>query len=114
MKMVTVVGEAAHGVQALALVEQLTPDVLILDLSMPKMDGYEVLQRLQASGSPVKVIVLTGHSDAYFHRLTQLGAIACIEKAKGPLLLTQVLTGLVEVRSPQNTKTHYSPRDVIM
>jgi CheY-like chemotaxis protein len=81
------------------MVEQLKPDVLLLDLSMPRMDGYAVLQRLRAQGSPVLVIVLTGHPNAYFEQLTRQGAIACIEKHNAPALLAQTFAHLLEERT---------------
>jgi DNA-binding NarL/FixJ family response regulator len=57
-----VVGEAADGMQAIALVEDHDPDLLLLDLSMPLMDGLEVLQALGRRPRPV-VAVLTGFDD---------------------------------------------------
>jgi DNA-binding NarL/FixJ family response regulator len=94
LKIVNVIGEAANGIQALDLVEQLTPDVLLLDLSMPKMDGYEVLQRLRANASSVKVVILTGHANVYFDQLRQEGAVVCLEKSQGPVAIGQTFAQL--------------------
>ncbi|SDL58445.1 DNA-binding response regulator, NarL/FixJ family, contains REC and HTH domains [Nonomuraea maritima] len=58
---ITVVGEAADGEQAVALVAELGPDVLLLDLKMPVLDGLGALRRL--SGSATRAIVLTSVSD---------------------------------------------------
>lgn len=58
---ITVVGEAADGEQAVALVAALGPDVLLLDLKMPVLDGLGALRRL--SGSATRAIVLTSVSD---------------------------------------------------
>lgn len=99
LRSITVVGEAVDGVQALELIERLGPDLLILDLSMPKMDGYEVLRRLRVLGSPVKVVILTGHANAYFDRLIQEGAVACLEKSKGPIALAKLLSQLAETHT---------------
>jgi DNA-binding NarL/FixJ family response regulator len=96
---VTLIGEAEDGVQALEMVERLAPDILLLDLSMPRMDGYEVLQHLLAQSSPVSVIILTGHPDAYFEQLIQKGAIACIEKQRAPFVLAQTFAQLNEDRT---------------
>jgi len=54
-----VVGEAGTGAEAVALVERTRPDVLLLDLAMPELDGVEVLRRLRDIGAPTRVIVFT-------------------------------------------------------
>ena len=54
-----VAGEAASGEEALALFERLRPDVILLDLEMPGMDGVEVIKRLRATQPEVKIVVFT-------------------------------------------------------
>ncbi|MFI9525259.1 response regulator [Micromonospora rosaria] len=54
-----VVGEAGDGSEALALAEALTPDVVLMDLRMPGMDGVTAIRRLARSGSTARVLVLT-------------------------------------------------------
>ena len=61
---IAVVGEAFDGEQALALVEALEPDVLVMDVSMPGKDGLETLEQLQAGDSKIPVVILTMHGDA--------------------------------------------------
>jgi DNA-binding NarL/FixJ family response regulator len=58
---ITVVGEAGDGAEAVELVEKLAPDVLLLDLKMPVLDGHGALERL--TGSRTRVVVLTSVSD---------------------------------------------------
>jgi CheY-like chemotaxis protein len=60
--------EAADGAAGLAAVVETRPDLVILDLTMPELDGAEVLSRLRASGSKVPVIVSSGHLDVSFER----------------------------------------------
>jgi DNA-binding NarL/FixJ family response regulator len=54
-----VAGEASSGTEAVSLVERLAPDVLLLDLEMPGLDGVGVLRRLRELGSPTRAIVFT-------------------------------------------------------
>ena len=56
---VVVVGEAADGRQAVALAEQLRPDVILLDLKMPDGDGVDALRTLRELGNPARVLVVT-------------------------------------------------------
>ncbi|MDH2426742.1 response regulator transcription factor [Sphaerisporangium sp. TRM90804] len=60
---VEVVGEAADGAEAVTLVTSLAPDVLLLDLKMPVLDGLGALRELSARGAGLRVIVLTSVSD---------------------------------------------------
>jgi DNA-binding NarL/FixJ family response regulator len=65
-KDITVVGEASNGREAVALVERLSPDVLITDVSMPEMDGTEATKTIVAKGLPTKILVLTMHVEEEF------------------------------------------------
>ncbi len=58
-----VVGEAHDGVEAVRLAEQLLPDVILMDVSMPNCDGVEACRQVKAIGSPSKVVMLTMHAD---------------------------------------------------
>jgi NarL family two-component system response regulator LiaR len=60
---IEVVGEAADGVEAVSLTQRLGPDVVVMDLVMPRVDGIEAIRRMQAAGSGAKVIVLTSFAD---------------------------------------------------
>jgi CheY-like chemotaxis protein len=75
-----VVGEAGDGAEALELLETHDPDLLLLDLSMPVMDGFEVLEKLVHRGRPV-VAVLTGFDDPDLEQQAlQAGAAAYLTK----------------------------------
>jgi two-component system, NarL family, response regulator LiaR len=60
---VEVVGEAADGEEAVAAVASLQPDVALVDLVMPGVDGLEAIKRIRASDAPTRVIVLTSFAD---------------------------------------------------
>ena len=60
---VEVVGTAADGEEALTLAGELRPDVILMDLRMPRVDGVEATRRLRASHPEIKVVVLTTYAD---------------------------------------------------
>jgi two-component system nitrate/nitrite response regulator NarL len=83
-----VVGEAADGTEVAALVEQLRPDILLLDVAMPRMPGLEVLRALADRGTPVRTIVLTAAIDrTAFVKALQLGAWGVVLKEAATDLL---------------------------
>ncbi len=72
---IKVVGEAANGLQATEFVSRLQPDVILMDLVMPVMDGMEATQRIIAMYPDQRIIVLTASSDrGYFVQAIQAGA----------------------------------------
>jgi two-component system response regulator NreC len=74
-------GEAAGGLEAIDKVHQLSPDVLVLDISMPDMDGIEVIRVLKDEGSKCAILVLTVHEDeALLREAVRLGAAGYIIK----------------------------------
>jgi len=58
----TVVGEASNGEQAMAMVEKTSPEVLCLDIHMPKMDGMQCLEALKASTPNLTIIMISGEA----------------------------------------------------
>jgi two-component system nitrate/nitrite response regulator NarL len=83
-----VVGEGADGEQAFKLARQLKPDVLLLDLAMPRMPGLEVLRELASSPTPVRTILLTAAIErAQIVEALQLGARGVVLKESATQLL---------------------------
>ena len=78
---ITVVGEASNGMEALMLVDELSPDVLLVDMEMPGMNGVEVARQLQATQSPVKILALSAYDDdRYIEGLLASGAVGYLTK----------------------------------
>jgi DNA-binding NarL/FixJ family response regulator len=70
-----VVGEAANGHEALMMIEELKPEVAILDVDMPHQDGFQVARELLGNKNPAAIIFLTIHSEEQmFHAALDLGA----------------------------------------
>jgi two-component system response regulator NreC len=77
----SIVAEAADGLEALRLCEEHTPDTLIVDIGMPKMNGIEVTARVQKLAHPPRVIILSMHADeSYILRALAAGARAYLLK----------------------------------
>jgi YesN/AraC family two-component response regulator len=71
-----IVGEAANGKAALVLTEELRPDVIFADITMPVMNGIELIRRLKDAGNPAKIIILSCHEDFnYVRDALRLGAV---------------------------------------
>src|SRR3954447_23109324 len=78
---VEIVGEAADGRQAVAGVKETRPDVLLLDLSMPHMDGLEVIRTITRDCPETRVVVASGFAESRMGALAlDLGAVAYFEK----------------------------------
>jgi DNA-binding NarL/FixJ family response regulator len=75
-----VIGQASDGEEALETVEQLDPDLLLLDLGLPVLDGLEVLERLGARPRPVTVVLTGFADDATLEQARVLGAAAALVK----------------------------------
>lgn len=79
---VAVVGEAADGVEAVRLCEEQRPDVLVLDITMPRMNGIEVAARVQKLDPKPGIIILSVHADeSYIIRALAAGAKAYLLKS---------------------------------
>jgi DNA-binding NarL/FixJ family response regulator len=78
---IDVVGQAADGVAALGLALKLDPQVVLLDLAMPRLTGLEVVERLAAERPGMAIVVVTGASDPAIERQAmQAGALRMLSK----------------------------------
>ncbi|MEU9607228.1 response regulator transcription factor [Streptomyces sp. NPDC048057] len=103
---ITVVGEAADGADAIALARRLRPDVCLVDIRMPALDGIEVTRALAGPEAvdPLRVIVVTTFDlDEYVYGALRGGAVGFVLKDAGPALLIEA------VRAAHNGEALVSP-----
>lgn len=92
-----VIGEAGDGIDAVQQARQLRPDVVILDIGLPGLDGMEVIKRLQLLEPAPKIMVLTGQpADLYVRRCLDAGIAAFINKDEDLDALVFALKALVK------------------
>lgn len=78
---IQVIGEAASGREALVKAQELAPDVIVMDITMPDMDGMEATRRLKRELPDIDVVALTVHkSDEYFFQMLKAGASGYVLK----------------------------------
>ncbi len=87
-----VVGEASEGTEAVARTEQLLPDVVLMDISMPVMDGLEATRRINQAHPEVKVLVLTIHDDEeYLFQILEAGGAGYLVKSSADTELVSAI-----------------------
>jgi DNA-binding NarL/FixJ family response regulator len=89
---IEVVGEAGDGIEAIDLVEQREPDVLLLDVRMPNMDGIEATRRIASLRSKTRILILTTFDlDEYVHEAIRAGASGFLLKDVRPADLVDAI-----------------------
>jgi DNA-binding NarL/FixJ family response regulator len=89
---IEVVGEAGDGGEAVDLVERAAPDVVLMDIRMPDVDGIEATRRIVASGSPARIIILTTYdADEYVFSALRAGASGFLLKDVRPPELVEAI-----------------------
>ncbi len=87
-----IVGEAGDGVEGLAVIAETDPDVVLMDIRMPRMDGLDATKRLAAQESPPAVIVLTTFdADEYVVRALAHGATGFLLKDTPPAMIVEAI-----------------------
>lgn len=90
---VAVVGEAESGETACQRYDELTPDVLVMDLAMPGMGGLEALKRIRAHHPQARVLALSAHDDPmHARRAFREGALGFLSKRSAPEALLEAIT----------------------
>lgn len=92
---IEVVGEASTGEEALRLVDEAQPDVLLLDMELPDIQGTRVAEQIQQFHPKVKILVLSAHDDSvYVRELLELGAAGYLMKEEAPELIVEAIRGV--------------------
>src|SRR5574341_1412604 len=87
-----VVGEASNGRDAVRLTETLRPDVVVMDISMPEMDGLKAAQEIHNSGLSSKIVMLTVHADEdYLFQTLEAGASGYVHKSSADRELIEAI-----------------------
>jgi two-component system response regulator NreC len=90
-----VVGEAGDGLEAIRMVEELSPDVMILDISMPGLSGVDCVKEIRSRHLPCRILVLTMYDDEeYIKEVMQAGADGYILKKSAD---TELIEGILKV-----------------
>ena len=101
---IEVVGEAANGRQAVEMAVSLRPDVVVMDIAMPKLNGMVATRQILESLPDVKVLILSAHSDeAYVESTTAMGAAGYLIKQTSAHFLAEA------IREVSQGKTFFSP-----
>lgn len=94
---ISVVGQASSGVEALRLTNQLVPDVLLLDINMPGMNGIEVAKTIREQHSKTEILVLTIHdNESYVNEMIRIGAKGYLLKDAEPREVVQAIKKVAE------------------
>jgi DNA-binding NarL/FixJ family response regulator len=106
---IEVVGEAADGRQVLAAVPETRPDVVLMDIRMPVMDGLDATEALRAGPDAPEVVVLTTfHADDYVLRALRVGASGFLLKDSPPTRIVEAIRAVVDgdpILSPAVTRS---------
>jgi len=92
---IDVVAEARDGIEALALVHALLPDILLLDVEMPLLNGIEVARRLRTEAGGTRILVLSAYDDQeYIQEMLANGASGYLIKDEAPTRIIEAVRGV--------------------
>lgn len=94
---IEVLGEASNGIEALRLATELSPDVLLLDMEMPGLGGFEVAYYLRMLKAPVRILALSAYEDwEYIKGLLDNGAAGYLLKGERPEIIIEAIRGVAQ------------------
>ncbi|MFZ4396771.1 MAG: response regulator [Kiritimatiellia bacterium] len=103
-KDILVVGEATNGRQAVDMAAKLRPDVVVMDIAMPQLNGLEATRQIRQLVPDAKILILSAHSDdAYVDRMTALGVSGYLIKQTSAHILSEA------IREVQKGNTFFTP-----
>lgn len=103
---ISVIGEASNGIEVIELVKNKQPDVLLLDIEMPKMDGFDTLRALKKLKTNSKALVLTMHkSSEFIKNCIAAGASGYLPKDSGKDTLIKAIKTVAETGSYYSEET---------
>ncbi len=100
----TIAGEARTGREAVEMAEALRPDVILMDIAMPVLNGLEATRQILAANPAAKIVILSAHSDdEYIERMSAAGVAGFLEKQTSAEILTKA------IREVAKGHTFFSP-----
>ena len=90
-----IAGEAANGQQAVRLYRQLKPDAVVMDITMPVMNGLDATKEIVEANPDSKVLVLTMHENGFQHLVERSGAKGLVAKSRAMDELTPALQAII-------------------
>jgi len=104
---IQVIGQATNGQEAIDMAKSLRPDVILMDINMPVLNGLQAIKEIRDAGMDVKIVVLTIHEDRdYLFKTLQLGANAYVLKdAESSILISAIRTVFNGQNYIQNSMT---------
>ncbi len=97
---IEVIAEAERGEQAIQLYQQLRPDIIVMDLSMPGIGGLETIRRICLRDNAAKILVFSVHDEpVYVNRALNAGAKGYITKTSAPEILAEAVAQIAEHRT---------------
>jgi DNA-binding NarL/FixJ family response regulator len=92
-----IVGDAQNGEQALQIIQELHPDVVLLDIELPDIKGYDVARRITDEGLAVNILALSAHANKqYILKMFSSGAVGYITKEEAPSQVVEAIRKIVD------------------
>jgi len=96
----SIIGEARNGREAVEMAAKLRPDVILMDIAMPILNGLEATRQILVANPAAKVVILSAHSDdEYIDRMTEAGVAGFLEKQTSAEILTKAIAEVARGRT---------------